>query len=64
MNEAEYKKQKKEDAANEKELEMLGKRIEPYWDKKAHDLKKDAPEEIKKDYKRFLELFDETMLKR
>lgn len=54
---------KTEQNTKQKELDVLGKRIEPYWDEKTKSLKKDAPDSIKKDYKRFLELFDQVTTK-
>ena len=63
ISESEYKKQKRDISKKNDELDKLGKRIEPYWDKKSRALKKDAPEENKNDYERFLELFNELSIK-
>lgn len=57
--EKEYKEHQKKNQAKEKEIEQLGEKLEPYWDSKTKKLKPDAPEEIKKDYERFLQLFEE-----
>ena len=57
--EKEYKDNQKKMQKLQKEAETLGKRIEPYWDSKTKGIKKDAPDDVKKDYERFLEIFEE-----
>ena len=59
ISEKEYDKWEKTNKKNKQEFDQLSKRIEPYWDNKTRTLKKDAPEDIKKDYKRFVQLFNE-----
>ncbi|MBQ6503135.1 MAG: hypothetical protein IJI57_04380 [Flexilinea sp.] len=63
ISEQEYKKMEKDQKKYEKELDILGNRIQPYWDSKTRKIKENAPESIKKDYERFLELFDKVMTK-
>lgn len=59
ISESDYKKMKSKMGKLEKEAETIGNRIEPYWDSKTKKLKADAPENIKKDYQRFLEIVKE-----
>ena len=63
LTEKDYEAQSKSNKKKQAEMERLGKRVEPYWDEEAHALKKDAPADIVKDYKRFMTLFDELMIK-
>ena len=59
VSEKDYEKEEKAKSGMWKKMKELGKRLEPYWDKKTRKIKENAPESIKKDYELFLEMFDE-----
>ena len=42
-----------------KEIERLGKIVEPYWDKKNRKVKDDAPEKVKEAYRKLFDLWDD-----
>ena len=58
ISEKDYKKEEKTRINAWRKMEELGKKLEPYWDKNTHNIKGDAPDSIKREYKLFLEMFD------
>lgn len=63
VSEKDYEKQNKAHEKSYSEFKKLAKRIEPYWNEKTGKLSDDAPDSIKSDYKRFLELYNTVMEK-
>ena len=41
-----------------KQMDLLAKKIEPYWDNKTRNIKNNAPDDIKQAYKELRKIWD------
>lgn len=47
------------DKKKSKQMDLLAKKIEPYWDNKTRNIKNNAPDDIKQAYKELRKIWDE-----